>query len=84
MLFVPVAVLMPEMPLKEEHEYPDNTEKKEQVGLVSFLVPYPHGLIQEKSRYCQICKFNYPIHVHGSSSMICTPVLDLDRKLLNS
>ena len=45
MLFVPVAVLMPEMPLKEEHEYPDNTEKKEQVGLVSFLVPYPHGLI---------------------------------------
>ena len=77
---------MPEMPSKEEHENTYNHEKEEQIRLVWLLIPYHHGFIKEKCRSREVCKFKkFGKFYHGvSSSKICTPTLDLDRKLVNS
>ena len=77
---------MPEMPSEEEHKDGEGRQKEEQIGAAAFRTPIGKSLIDKKHSYQQVGKFEKLGKFHHSSvsSMICTPILERDRKLLNS
>ena len=77
---------MPEMPSEEEHKDCEDREKEQQVRTAAFLPPVRKGLVKKKHSHHEVGKFEKfgKFHHSSLSSMICTPMLERDRKLLNS
>ena len=56
-LFIPVIVLLPEVPAEEKHKDRDHAKEDEYVCPTALRIPNTHHFINEECRNEQVCDF---------------------------